>query len=312
MTTVKRKNLSARKIRSTVFITVMLALPLLQFLVFTLYTNINTFIMAFQMDDGKGRAVFAGFYNIRSFITEWKIGGGMWPRAILNSLGYLPMTVLVNLPVSIIVAYFLFKKVPLAGLYKVIFFFPNVISVVVMALAFRSMFDYSTGPVNNLLTNVFGVSKDSLPIWLMDEKLTMPLLYLYALWAGIGYNCILLFGAFARVPKEIEESAALDGCGVWREIFGIYIPIMWPTITTMTVFGISTVFGMFIHTQVLTNSMGSNGSTWTIASLIMGKIKSNVDKYSAAMLSILVTVIGVPSILLTKKGMEKVIDTVEV
>lgn len=299
-----RNSVQKRKFKRGIFIFCMLLLPLAQFAVFTLYTNIKTFVMAFQSPvAGEG---FALFENLRIFAIEWS-SSGKWLRSILNSLGYFPVSVMITLPLSIVVAYFLFKKVPLAGLYKVIFFFPSIISIVVMGLAFRNVFS-PNGPLNSVLT-ALGIPFERIPLWLNDPGWTMPVLYFYAVWAGIGYNCILLFGALSRVPKEVTESAALDGCGTFREIFSIYIPIMWPTISTMILFGVTTVFTMFLHTQVLT---GGAGDSWTMVSIVMDLVKSNRNPNYAATLSLLLILIGVPITQLAKWGLNKIYDTVEV
>lgn len=297
---IKKKRKSEYK--RILFITLVLLLPLAQFCVFTLYTNVRTFVMAFQSPSSSG---FALWSNLKVLQIEWTTTV-MWKRAVVNSLGYFPAS-LITLFISVIVAYFLFKKVPLSGLYKVIFFFPSIISIVILGLAFKNMFS-STGPINSLLRSWFGVKNP--PMWLNDPDITMYVLYLYAIWAGVGYNCILLFGALSRVPEEIHESADLDGCGMFREIFVIYVPIMWSTISTMLLFCVTTVFTMFLHTQVLT---GGAGDTWTVVSIIMDKINGAYrDPNYAATLSLLLVIIGVPITQLAKWGFSKIFDTVEV
>ena len=146
--------------------------------------------MAFQSPvAGEGVALFE---NLRIFAIEWS-SSGKWLRSILNSLGYFPVSVMITLPLSIVVAYFLFKKVPLAGLYKVIFFFPSIISIVVMGLAFRNIFS-PNGPLNSVLT-ALGIPFERIPLWLNDPGWTMPVLYLYAVWAGTT-----VFSSSARFP----------------------------------------------------------------------------------------------------------------
>ncbi len=290
------------------FIIIMLALPMAQFLVYTVYANLNTFIMAFQTFDYENDVVvFAGLDNLNKFVTEFTTNT-MWKRAIWNSLGYFPVSSLITLPLSIISAYFLFKKIPFSKFFSTVFYLPSVISIVVMALVFRSMFEYSTSPINNILTNVFGMEADEIPIWLNDQKWTMPVLYLYAIWAGIGSNVILLFGAIARVPTEVSEAATIDGCGMFRELISIYVPIIWPTVSMLFMFGISTCFSIFLHTQVLTDGAGDS---WTLASIIMSKVKNGSDLYYCSFLSCALVVIAVPIVQISKHYLDKAFTVVE-
>ena len=278
----------------------MLVLPLTQFLVFTLFVNVNTFILAFKAPIGGGGIAA----HIRQFRYEWT-ESDRWQRAIFNSLGYFPTSSLIALPVSIMTAYFLFKKVPMYKAYKIVFFIPSIISVVVMGLAFRMVFSYN-GPIDKLFL-LFGADRNWIPSWLSDDKVTMYVLYFYAIWAAIGYNCILLFGAMSRIPDDVVDSARLDGCGILREIWQIYVPIMWPTVSMMVMFGVSTVFAMFIHSQVLVRG---EGATQTIVYLIMGQITRNPNY--AAFLSLGLIFIAVPTVLASKWGLGKVFDAVEV
>lgn len=292
-----------------IFIILMIAIPMLHFLVFTLYVNFDSLIMAFQdvdYSEGVGTVEFVGFANFAKFFEEWK-ENDIWKRAIINSFGYLPVTVVIMLPLSIFAGYFLYRKVPLSAVYKVLFFLPSIISIVVLSIVFRNMFDASVGPVNWVLENVFKVPKEEIPNWLVDEKYAIWILYLYAIWAGIGYNVVLLFGAMTRVPTEVIESGRLDGVGIFREMFQIFVPIIWPTVSTMIIFGVTTIFTQYIHPMVLT---AGNGKTYTIAYLIITKVNNGRLYYSAA-LGIMLIFIALPLIELTKWLTGKVFDTVE-
>ena len=293
-------NISAWKRKRTIYITLMLFLPLAQFILFTFYPTIKTIFMAFESPTGDLVGFESFLQNWDTFVIEWTTSH-KWKRAIINSLGYFPSSTLVSLPLSIITAYFLYKKIPLSSVYKVIFFIPSIISIVVMGLAFRNMFSLN-GPINSILKGL-GVGIEDIPNWFNDADITMYVLYFYSIWVGIGYNCILLFGALSRVPVEVMESAALDGCGTFREIFVICVPIMWPTISSMIIFGVSTVFTMFLHTEVLT---GGAGDSWTVTQLLMQKIKSGQNPNYAATLSLLLTAIAVPIVQISRHILDKI------
>ena len=168
----------------------------------------------------------------------------------------------------------------------------------------------TVGPICLLLKNVFGVTDENMPLFLSDPAWAMPTLYFYAIWAGIGFNVVLISGAMSRISPEILEAGRIEGIGIFREIFQIIIPIIWTTISTLFIFGAMTVFTQFLQPMVLTP--GGVGDTWTIAYLIVGKARGGVDLHYAAALGLLFAVIGLPIILGIKKIVEKAIDVVEV
>lgn len=305
----KKTSGASLKKSDAIFIISMIAVPMLHFIVFTLYINADSLLMAFQNVDYESatdKLVFVGLDNFRRFFIEWG-ENDIWRRAVVNSVLYFPVTVFIMLPLSVLAGYFLYRKIPLSNVYKVIFFIPNIISVVVLAIVFRNMFDSNIGPINMLLEKVFHLTKDRIPYWLTDEKWAMNILYLYAIWAGIGYNVVLIFGAVTRVPVEVIESARLDGVGMGREIFQIIVPIIWPTVSTMVVFGMTTVFTQYLHPMVLT---AGSGKTYTIAYMIITKVNQGQLYYSAA-LGIMLLIIAVPAVQFIKWLCSKIYDTVE-
>jgi ABC transporter, permease protein len=290
------------------FIAAMLALPLLHFAVFTCYINISSLVMAFQdLDFTTNQEYFVGFGNFTRFFKEFTQVPS-WKSAIKNSALYFPVTNFITLPLSLIAAYFLFRKVPLSGCYKIVFFFPSIISIVVLAMVYRNMLDPTTGPVCLLLKKL-GMTDETVPLFLSDPKFAMPSVYFYAIWAGIGFNVVMLSGAIGRVPVEVMESARLDGVGLMRELFQIVTPIIWPTISTLFVFGAMTVFTQFMQPMILTPN--GLGDTWTIAYLVVSKVQGGVDLYYSAALGLLFTAVGLPVVMGVKKLIENIFDVVE-
>lgn len=299
----RKKNSRADRI----FIFTMICLPMLHFIVFSIYLNYNSFAMAFQdVDFATNEVVWVGFRHFKDFFVDFATHD-TWRIAILNSVLYLPLTAVIMLPLSILAGYFLLRKVPLAGAYKVIFFLPSIISIVVLCIVFRNMFDYD-GPVNYILTHWFHMDMNKIPAWLNSRGWTMGILCLYAVWAGLGYNIVLLYGAMSRVPQEVIESARLDGIGMFREIFQIYVPIIWPTVSTMIVFSVMTVFQQYMHPLVLTSG---GGDSYTIAYLIIQEIKFG-KYYSGAAMGLILAVVATPIVQLAKWIVNRIYDTVEV
>ena len=236
------KKITKRRKKELIFISVMLFYPLLQFIVTWTFVNINSIVLAFQRISFEGDVSFAGLSNFAqifnspgSTLTIW---GNKIPNVLLiliNSLSYALVSIFISLPLALISSYFLSKKMPLANVFRFIFFLPNIISVVALVYAFRMQLDSSAGLIYHLF--------DSMGVKINDTQWpsTTLIVLCYCVWAGLGYNVLLLSGAIGRIPKELFESAQMDGAGSFKEFTKIMIPMIWPTIVTLIVLGMTSI-----------------------------------------------------------------------
>lgn len=302
------KKINKAKRNKLIFVWVMLALPLLQFCVLTVYINISQLTLAFLTEDESGRLVFGLFENFRMLSVNMKYTTN-WKHAIWNSIGYVPLNIFVILPLSLITVYFISKKIWGGRFFTMIFYLPNIISVVVLVLVFKNILDKDNGVLASVLQKNFGMAPADIPDLIYDAKYAMTTLYVYSAWAGVGGNIVLLFGAVSRIPESVKEASLLDGCGPFTELVKIYIPLIWPTISTLLMFSVAVCFQMFMHTQVMTNG---TGNTHTIAFILVEKLDGpNVDYYYCSLLALLMSLISIPIVRLSKIGFDKMFEPVE-
>lgn len=295
-----------RRRQKKFFIFMMLVLPIAHFMVFFVYVNIDTILLSFQrFDYYTGDYTFVWLENYQKVIRDI-IQLPQMKQTIINSFMFLPITNFITLPLSIISAYFIFRKVPGKNIFRVLFFLPSIISIVVLTMAFQFMFDPLFGPINQLLSEI-GIT----PIggWFGTKGTAMNMIYLYCIWAGIGFNMVLINGAISRLPSEIIESGRLDGVGMFSELTRIVIPMIWPTITTLFVIGTTAVFTLFLQVLLLTNG-GPSGSTKTIAFYVVELVQSG-DYTTPAAYGVIFTIVAIPLIMLIKWTMEKIGQSVE-
>ena len=297
-----RKGLS-RKTKRKLFIIGMLAFPLLQWLVFFVYVNIDSVLMSFQTINYKTGAMEWTFSNYERFFHEW------------NALPYLKSAVknsllagannIVLLLLSVILSYFFYKKIPGRKFFRVVYFLPSVISIVVYTMAYKLMFDTSVGPINILLQKL-GVNAVDLPTWFGDTDLAFPLVLLYCLWVGTGYNILIVGSAMENLPQDVMEYSHMEGVGWIRELFQIVVPMIWPTISVALLGSVTVVFTLFIQVEMLTGG-GPGHSSETIAYLINGLIKGhNADLEWGAAMGVCFTVAAAPLVVITKKLLDKI------
>lgn len=295
------------KAKKNRFIILMLAFPVIHFLIFFVYININTIMMCFQRFSFMTNTVkFAGLDNFTRLFGDMA-SKPILGKAIVNSLLFIPVTNGILLPLSLIAAYFLFKKVFLHKFYRTIFFLPSIISIVILTMVFSFMFDSTFGVFNDFL-KWLGLSSWQ-RTWFGDTRTAMPMVFLYCIWAGIGFNVVLLSSAITRIPQEIIEFGQLEGIGMWKEMTRVVIPMIWPTVSTVFVLGSTSAFTIFLQPQLLTNG-GPNGSSYTIALYILEQVRGANYEY-ASTIGVFFAVIGVCLVMFFKRLLEKIGPTVE-
>ncbi len=307
----KKKAYNRAKRNDLIFVWGMLALPILHFLIFWLYINSNTIFMTFfRYNPNIQGYQWYGLNNFINLFEDMFLGGD--PRtfnSMLNSLVIFPVNNFIILPLSFIAAYFLSKKIPLHNFFRVLFFMPSMISITVLALCYRSMFDTDHGPIFMLLNAVLG---GKAPDFLdATGGFAMPIAFSFAVWSGLGYNIVLLNGAISRIPEEILESARLDGISTTRELFNIVLPLSWGTISTLFILNSLSIFGWFLPPMlVISDTGGVNGKTSTIALYVYQLVNAGKGEEAAA-LGLMFSLIGIPFVFGVKWLMDKITPTIE-
>lgn len=298
----ERKKMSRKKKR-LLFIWGMLAIPLLQWLIFFVYVNLDSIVMSFQtMNYNTGKIEWT-LSNYKRFFYEWNALPQI-KNAVSNSV-LAGLNNLVLILISLILSYFFYKKIPGRKVFRVVYFLPSIISIVVYTMVFKFMFDTNVGPINILLQKL-GVAVTDLPTWFGDTKLAFPLVLIYCLWVGTGYNILILGAAMENLPEDVMEYSRLEGVGRIRELFQIVVPMIWPTLAVSILGSVTTIFTMFIQVDLLTEG-GPGGSSQTIAYLINGLIKgANADLEWGAAMGLCFTVVAAPIVIILKKVLDKI------
>ena len=293
---IRKKKKKRRKIGETIFIICLLAYPIGHWIVFWLYTNLRTFALPFlEWDFWEAKYVFPHseglFYNFKSQIDSFFLvdttGNHLTVyTAFFNTFHSLWINLLI-LPLAIFIGFVLAKHVPGEKFFRVVFFMPNIISTVVLCLAFRFMFEANEalfiGPAAKLIRSL-GFEFDGWNI--LNQKRIWTLIYIFCIWAGLSINVVLISSAFQRIPKEIIESARMDGIGFFGEFFRIGIPLIMPTITTFLINAVIAVTGFYLQPYLLLG--GYEGGYQTIPWLIFDWAQSaDQSKY------ILIATIGI-------------------
>lgn len=303
MVKIRAKKMGKAKKIELVFIWGMLALPILQWLIFWLGINANFIKLAFV----DARTQEFTFSNFAVFWADLTAPHGSIKIALVNTLKYFAMTMLVINPLSLVIAYFLYKEIRGSKIFRIIFYLPVIISSVVMVECFREIIQ-PNGVADKLL-NVFGIS---IPPegWLSNFDTATGAILFYTVWTGFGVNMLLFTGAMVRVPTEMLEAARLDGCSAFREFFVLILPMIMPTITTLVITSFTAVISSTGPILLFTNG-GYETTTisfWIFEKLygggVSGGLASNYNIVSCTGLCF--TLVSLPIIYLVRFLMDRV------
>lgn len=292
------------KIMRAFFIIAMIIVPIANFLVFYVYVNASSILMAFQKTTLKGDRVFT---------VDWfkLIIEGLFVRKDMllyleNTMYYFLTSLLVILPLTTFIAYFIYKKIFMYKFFRIMFFLPSIFSAVVLTTIYKQFLGLE-GPIATKFYEMFNLP--AVPEFFNDSKYATGAILTYCIWTGFGTNLILMAGAMARIPEDVLEAGQLDGVSWVKELTAIIIPLVWPTFTTLIVL---TFVGIFTASGPILLFTKGEYDTSTISYFIFSQVYfGNGSKEFAAAVGLFFTVFSVPIIIGIKKLMERWQDAIE-
>ena len=299
-----RRDLRGAKIKRCIFIILMIIVPILNFLIFYCYVNFNSILMAFQNADGS--------LSFNNFKLVWDQLFNTPQKEMLvyltNTMYYFLTSVLILLPLTVIIAYFLYKKIWGFRFFRVMFFMPSIISQVILVTLYKNLL-IDMGPIAQLFKQIAGLD-EYVPIsFFTDPKYATSAIIIFCIWTGFGTNLILFTGAMARIPEDVLEASQLDGVSWGREIISIILPLIWPTFTTIVVMAF---VGIFTSSGPIHLFTKGGADTTTISYYIFQQTENAAgNKNYAAAVGIFFTMISIPIVFTVKKGMERWQDAIE-
>ena len=286
------------KLKRAGFIVSFTILPTLTFLIFYVYVNLNSFAMAFQYNAADGSISWT-LDNIREVFRRLFPPDAEMGEAFANTFKTFGVN-MVMFFIGIFVSFFLYKKIFLYNVYRILFYLPSIVSAVVMCAVYKDLLgNYNTGLLFQKLYNL-----DYVPDIFSDEKFANTAVLINMVWLTFPGNLIIWGGTFARVPDSVIESARIDGVNWVQEAFRIIIPMVWSTFALMFVLSIAGVFGASGQVFLLTQGQAGTQtvSNWMYMQVYGVSINnsSNAFNYMSALGMFLTLVSCIVSITLRK------------
>lgn len=176
-------------------------------------------------------------------------------REILRNEGVFLLGVPLWTLLPVTIALLLHERVPFAGMFRTIFFFPAVLSPAIIGILFRAILR-PDGLLNAFLASIgLGALQQS---WLDDPSLVKPVLICLLAWAGLGTGVIIFSAALSSVSPELFEAAEMDGASWFQRLRYVMLPGIAPLIALYVVWQIIGVF-LFIFGWIYVLTRGGPG-----------------------------------------------------
>ncbi|KAB0677710.1 carbohydrate ABC transporter permease [Aureimonas leprariae] len=266
-----------------------LVLPFLAcFVVFFLYPAASVVELSFQNAAMVGERTFAGLDNYRRLFADKLFFTALWNNGYFILLTVIPTT-LIALGIALMVSR-LSGWVQSAVL--VVFFLPYVLPVSVVTEIWAWMLDFQFGILQPVIAFFTGksVAVFKNPYW------ALPTVAVVTIWWTNGFNVLLLIAGLRNIPKELYESAALDGASSWQRFRRVTWPLLWPVTALVLTLQLILQLKLFDQVFLLTKGGPFNSSYVLILLIYREAFQLNHIGYAAAISVVLVLVIAVASV----------------
>ena len=255
-----RKSRSTRQINDILTIVLFLTPAFILFLVFLVFPIIRSVYYSLFDWNGLGPAVdFVGLDNFKQILSDQ-----VFIKAAMNAVLIVALSLAVQLPLALALAIMVGRDLPGRAFFRMIFFMPYVLSEVIAAIIWLSMFspDPERGLINAILTLIPGVQAQN---FLGDTNAVMVCVFVVLTWKYFGLHMLLDMAGLQNIPKEVEEAAMIDGAGRWQAFRYVTLPLLGPTIRVSVFLSIIGALQLFDLVFVITGggpiTMGASGAT---------------------------------------------------
>lgn len=284
-----------------------IALPVLQFVIFYVFVNFNSILLAFQ----EWNIVDGYKFSLNNFPKVFKdifVGSDVFTLkyAFINSFKSYFMQLIFCTGLGVLFSNYIYKKNFGHKFFQIILFLPKILSAVVLAVVYT--YCLNEGAVL-IAEKVFGTKITAL---LFDETTKFNYILFFTIWSSFGTGVLMYTSTMSGISREIVESAQLDGITPFKELIFITLPMIYPTLTTFLVVNFAAIFTDQMSLYTFYGISGAPKENWTVgyyiykeAQLAAGYSDWQQFAYLSAF-GLILSAVAIPTTLLFKKFLEKV------
>lgn len=216
---------------SNLFYAALMIFPVVQFVLFYIVVNLKSFGYAFMQQEKISDTEIVWHFTFQN-ITDWFTNPSKLTDLLTTtkmSLVYYGFSLLVGIPLGLLFAYYVFKKMPASGLFRIFLFIPSIIPAAAFVLTYKIL-------LNEVTPVLFGTSD-----FRFDGNQFFFILF-FNLYVSFGTSVLMYANKMFDIPPEVIEAAKLDGALGFREFWHVVLPLTYPTLSVFLITGVATIF----------------------------------------------------------------------
>lgn len=230
-----QKSMMSGKRKDVIFYVLMMAFPVIQFIVFYIVVNGGSFLLAFQNINIVTNTTTWTFDSVARMAKMLVTDHGMLTILKTSFVSYF-LLLIIGTPLGLLFSYYIFKKLPLSGAFRVILFLPSIISAIVMVTIFQFFVERAVPELVRILFH------KTIPGLMENTATRFGTVIFYNIWVGFGTGVLMYANGMSGISQEIIDAAHVDGATGFREFWSITLPSIFPTISTFVITGIAGIF----------------------------------------------------------------------
>ena len=236
-----------------------LAPAIILYLIFVIYPYGRSMYNSFT--SWKGVSASQPFVGLRNYVLM--INDEFFWNALWHNVQYLFFVPFITISLSLFLAFMINQRVRFAKSFRVVFFFPQVISLISIGVLWSYIYHPTIGIVTSIAKflrlewffQLFGFQ--GIPVWMGDPRTVRGAIASVVIWQAAGFYMVLYLAAMEAIPQSLYEAAIIDGANRWHQFWNITLPLLWDTMQTALVYSGMGAFGMFAITKVMVVSGSS-------------------------------------------------------
>ena len=299
----KKTGLSRARLKDKLIYAALIAIPSLQFVIFYISVNLNSFSLAFKVFDVKGIDYTYGFDNFVYWFTD-ELSNAKLKAAIWVSIKSYLLNFVISVPLGLFFSYYMFKKMPMSGLFRTLLFLPSILSAATLAVIFQQITDGVIGSEDGFALQLFGEARS---FW--DLEHGYGSLMFFCIFFSFGTNVLMYTNKMNGIDPEIIEAGLLDGANGIKEFWYIILPQTFPIIKVFLTTGFAAIFTNQYNYHILlsqSQDMASMPLGFLLWNGVAGAKGSVVGMGIYASLGLMITFIIAPLTFLLRGVMNKV------
>lgn len=252
-------------------------------LAFFVYPIFSILVLSFTEWNGIEPITFVGISNFSELFSD-----SVFRTSIVNNLVWALSAALLQIPLASVMALILAREVKGWKTFRTLFFLPNVISLVALAMLWKAMYNPEFGVINNFLS-IIGLEHIARN-WLGELNSALPaVIFSYQIY--IGYFMVIILAGAMAIPKSLYEAAQIDGANVLQQEIHITLPAIRGVLVTAGTLAVAYALRQFETTFLMT--AGGPANKTPVMGLYMYRQMAGFHYGTAAATGILMIVLGV-------------------